>query len=77
MNTLNLNGKKLVYLPGYEQWNGIPNSKELHDILGAVSCNPNGYYLAGTGLGLGLTGKPGCAWVGAWAGAWVHGCGGV
>ena len=28
----------------------------------AVSCNPNGYYLAGVQMGLGLTGEPGRAW---------------
>ena len=26
-------------------------------------------------MGLGLTGKLGCVWVGAWVGAWVHGGG--
>ena len=33
--------------------------------------SPNGYYLAGTGLGLELMGKQGSAWVSAWVGAWV------
>ena len=28
-------------------------------------------WLAGVGLGLGLKGKLGCAWVVAWVGAWV------
>ena len=31
--------------------------------------------LGGVGLGFGLTGNLGCAWVVAWVGAWVvHGC---
>ena len=35
-----------------------------------VSCSPNAYRLGGVKKGLGLTGKPGCAWVGAWV---MHG----
>ena len=31
------------------------------------------YYPAGVGLGFGLIGKPGRAWVGACVGAWVYG----
>ena len=37
----------------------------------AILGSPNAYYPAGVGLGLGLTGKLGRAWVGAWDGAWV------
>ena len=32
----------------------------------AVSFVADVYRLGGVGLGSGLTGKPGCAWVGAW-----------
>ena len=39
----------------------------------AVSCSPNVYRLGGAGFGFRLTGKLGCAWVGAWQGAWVVG----
>ena len=34
--------------------------------LATLSCNANGAWLAGTGLGLRLTGKLGRPWVGAW-----------
>ena len=36
----------------------------------AVSCSPDAYMLGGVGLGYGMTGKLGCAWVGAWVSAW-------
>ena len=38
----------------------------------AVSCSANAYRLGGVGLGSGMMGKLGRAWVGAWVGAW-HG----
>ena len=41
--------------------------------MAAVSCSPGVYKLPATGLGIWLTGKLGCAWVGARVGAW-HGC---
>ena len=37
----------------------------------AVSCSWDGAVLRWTGLGSGLTGKLGRAWVGAWVGSWV------
>ena len=51
-----------------------PNNSRVQ--LAAVSCNPNGCYLAGLKMGLGLTGKPGCACVGAWVVVWWGGGGG-
>ena len=38
----------------------------------AVSCGPDAPWFGGVGLGSGLMGKLGHAWVGAWHGAWVH-----
>ena len=35
-------------------------------VVAAVSCTTIPYCAAGAGLGLGLTGKPGRAWVGTW-----------
>ena len=41
----------------------------------AVSCSLNAYRLGGLKMGLGLTGKLGRAWVGAWmVSGVVHGC---
>ena len=40
----------------------------------AVSCSPDGAMSGGVKMGLGLTGKLGCAWVCAWVGASMHGC---
>ena len=37
----------------------------------AVSCSLNAPRFGGVKLGIWLTGKLGCAWVGAWRGAWV------
>ena len=48
-------------------------------MVAAESCSLSVPMLGGVGLGLGLTGKLGRAWVGewvgAWHGAWVHGVG--
>ena len=45
--------------------------------IAAVSCSTSGYRLGGVKMGLGLTGKPGRAWVGVWVGhgilAWCMG----
>ena len=39
--------------------------------LAAVSCSSDAPRLGGVGLGSGMTGKLGCAWLGAWV---LHGC---
>ena len=52
----------------------LPNSSTGHKLVvntlffneAAVLCSPIPYWLGGVGLGLGLTGKLGRAWVGAW-----------
>ena len=36
----------------------------------AVSCGANALQLGGVKMGLGLMGKLGCAWVGAWVLDW-------
>ena len=59
----------------------LVGEKNFHSQLAAVTCRPIPYPTAGVGLGLGLTGKLGRAWVGwcmgwcmgAWGGAWVDG----
>ena len=50
---------------------GALNANITYVLSAAVSC---AYRLGGVGLGCGMTGKLGRAWVGAWVGAWlVHG----
>ena len=37
--------------------------------IAAIKCSPKAYRLGRVKMGLGLTGKLGSAWVGAWGGA--------
>ena len=56
-------------------------NKRKYECRAAVSFSPVEYRLGGVGLGSGMTGKQGRAWVGAWVvhgvgewgGAWVYG----
>ena len=38
--------------------------------VAAISCSAMSYRLGRVGFGFWLTGKLGCAWIGAWFGAW-------